>query len=205
LAPPPSQLAAALDPRSVAVIGASDNPHKVGGRPILYLRRYGFKGAIYPVNPGRDTVQGLRAFPRIEETPEAPELAIVAVAGDEALAAVEACAKRGVKVAVVMTSGFGETGASGLSKQNRMAEVAREHGMRLIGPNCQGLANFATGLVANFSTIFNELESSTSSRAATGRWRSSARAAPTRRRSTRCCARRASRRGMCMPPATRPT
>ena len=77
-------LQAALAPRSVAVIGASDNPHKVGGRPILYLRRYGYRGAVYPVNPGRATVQGLRAFARVEDLPEAPELAIVAVAGDEA-------------------------------------------------------------------------------------------------------------------------
>jgi len=140
------------------VIGASDNPHKVGGRPILYLQRHGFKGAIYPINPGRTSVQSLKSYPEIGVTPEAPELAIVAVAGDEALAAVEACAARGVKVAVVMTSGFGETGDAGLRKQSRMAQVAKEKGMRLIGPNCQGLANFATGLVANFSTIFNEVE-----------------------------------------------
>ena len=145
-------------PRSVAVIGASDNPHKVGGRPILYLQRHGFKGAIYPINPARTSVQSLKSYPEIGVTPEAPELAIVAVAGDEALAAVEACAARGVKVAVVMTSGFGETGDAGLQKQSRMAQVAKEKGMRLIGPNCQGLANFATGLVANFSTIFNEVE-----------------------------------------------
>jgi acyl-CoA synthetase (NDP forming) len=72
--------------------------------------------------------------------------------------AVEACAARGVKVAVVMTSGFGETGEIGLAAQQRMVAAARGGGMRLIGPNCQGLANFATGMVANFSTIFNELE-----------------------------------------------
>src|SRR3954468_4203713 len=151
-------LDAALNPASVAVIGASDSPHKVGGRPLLYLARYGYRGAVYPINPARETVQGLPAFARIEDTPHAPELAIVAVAGDEAVRAVEACALRGVKVAVVMTSGFGETGEGGAQVQARMASVARSRGMRLIGPNCQGLANFATGLVANFSTIFHELE-----------------------------------------------
>src|SRR5436190_4941171 len=147
-----------LNPSSVAIIGASDNPHKVGGRPLLYLQRYGYRGAIYPINPGRSSVQGMRAFPALAATPEAPDLAIIAVAGDEAVRAVEACAERGVKVAVVMTSGFGETGAEGLAKQMKMVETARGAGMRLIGPNCQGLANFATGMVANFSTIFNELE-----------------------------------------------
>jgi acetate---CoA ligase (ADP-forming) len=151
-------LQSALAPRSVAVIGASDNPHKVGGRPILYLRKYGYRGAIYPINPARATVQGLRAFARLEELPEAPELAIVAVAGDEAARAVESCAAQGVKVAVVMASGFGETGAEGLRIQRGLAETAQRAGMRLIGPNCQGLANFATGVVANFSTIFHETE-----------------------------------------------
>ncbi|HYR36520.1 MAG TPA: acetate--CoA ligase family protein [Burkholderiales bacterium] len=151
-------LGSALNPASVAIVGASDNPHKVGGRPLLYLQRYGYRGAIYPINPGRTTVQGLRAFAGIGDTPEAPELAIVAVAGEDAVTAVEACAARGVKVAVVMTSGFGETGADGLAKQKQMVDAAHRAGMRLIGPNCQGLANFATGMVANFSTIFNELE-----------------------------------------------
>src|SRR5919109_4546181 len=113
----PLSLDAALNPASVAIIGASDNPHKVGGRPVLYLQRYGYRGAIYPINPGRATVQGLRAFARLEELPEAPELAIVAVAGDDAVRAVEACAVRGVKVAVVMASGFGEIGPEGLRVQ----------------------------------------------------------------------------------------
>lgn len=97
----------ALDPAAVAIIGASDNPHKVGGRPILYMQRYGYRGKIYPVNPGRPEVQGLKAFPGIAEVPTTPDLAIIAVAGEEALRAVEACARRGVKVAVVMASGFG--------------------------------------------------------------------------------------------------
>ena len=155
---PVDMLHAALDPESIAIIGASDNPHKVGGRPLLYLKRYGYRGAVYPINPGRASVQGLPAFSAIGKTPRAPDLAIVAVAGDEAVHAVEACAARGVKIAVVMTSGFGETGEAGLEKQNRMLATAKAAGMRLIGPNCQGLANFATGAVANFSTIFHELE-----------------------------------------------
>jgi acyl-CoA synthetase (NDP forming) len=155
---PQSLLQSALAPRSIAVIGASDNPHKVGGRPILYLHRFGFRGAIYPVNPGRATVQGLRAFPGLDDLPEPPELVIVAVAGDEAVRAVESCAARGVKVAVIMAAGFGETGPEGLRVQQALVETAQRSGMRLIGPNCQGLANFATGAVANFSTIFNEIE-----------------------------------------------
>lgn len=88
---PAPMLEAALSPRSVAVIGASDNPHKVGGRPILYMQRYGFRGAIYPINPVRSSVQGLRAFAWLHDLPEVPELAIVAVGGDEAVRAVQDC------------------------------------------------------------------------------------------------------------------
>lgn len=151
-------LRSALAPASIAVIGASDNPHKVGGRPILYLQKFGFRGAVYPVNPGRETVQGLRAYARLQDLPETPELAVVAVAGEEAVRAVEACAAQGVKVAVVMAAGFGETGPEGLRVQHSLVETARRAGMRMIGPNCQGLANFANGTVANFSTIFGEIE-----------------------------------------------
>jgi acyl-CoA synthetase (NDP forming) len=151
-------LRAALAPQSIAIVGASDNPHKVGGRPILYMKRYGYRGEIYPINPGRMEVQGLKAFKSIGETPAAPDLAIIAVAGDEAVRAVEECAARGVQVAVVMTSGFGELGAEGKAAQARMAAAAKAAGMRLVGPNCQGLANFATGAVANFSTVFHEME-----------------------------------------------
>ncbi|HEX9183208.1 MAG TPA: acetate--CoA ligase family protein [Burkholderiales bacterium] len=151
-------LRAALEPRSVAIVGASDNPHKVGGRPILYMKRYGYRGAIYPVNPGRAEVQGLKAYARIGDAPKPVDLAVIAVAGDEAVRAVEDCAQHGVQVAVVMTSGFGETGAEGKAAQERMAAAARAAGMRLVGPNCQGLANFATGAVANFSTVFHEME-----------------------------------------------
>ncbi len=153
-----SGLRAALDPSSIAIVGASDNPHKVGGRPILYMKRYGYRGVIYPINPARAEVQGLKAFPDVASLPQAPDLAIVAVSGAEALAAVEACAARGVKVCVVMSSGFGEVGAAGRAVQERMLAAARAAGMRLVGPNCQGLANFATGAVANFSTVFHEME-----------------------------------------------
>ena len=122
------------------------------------MKRYGYRGAIYPINPARAEVQGLKAYPDVASLPQAPELAIVAVSGEEAVGAVAACAARGVKVCVVMSSGFGEIGAAGRALQERMLAAARAAGMRLVGPNCQGLANFATGAVANFSTVFNEME-----------------------------------------------
>lgn len=152
-----ADLRAALDPQSVAVIGASTNPHKIGGRPIAYLARFGFQGRIYPINPNATEVQGLRSFADLAALPEAPDLVVIAVPGDAAVAAVAACAARGVKLAVVMSSGFGEIDAAGLAKQRAMVETARAAGMRLVGPNTQGLANFGTGAVPNFSTMFTEM------------------------------------------------
>ena len=152
----PNNLEAALNPKSVAIVGASDNPHKVGGRPILYMSTYGYKGKIFPVNPARAEVQGYKAYPDLASLPEVPDMAIVALAGEATVQAVERCARMGVKVAVVMASGFGETGAEGKQVQDAMLAAARATGMRMVGPNSQGLANFGTGAIANFSTIFND-------------------------------------------------
>jgi acetate---CoA ligase (ADP-forming) len=152
----PNNLDAALNPRSIAVVGASDNPHKVGGRPILFMRKYGFRGKVFPINPARAEVQGYKAYADLASLPEVPDMAIVALAGEATVQAVEQCARMGVKVAVVMASGFGETGAEGKKFQDAMLAQARAAGMRMVGPNSQGLANFGSGAIANFSTIFND-------------------------------------------------
>lgn len=153
----PDALAAALAPRSIAIIGASDNRNKVGGRPVDYLQRFGYAGKVYPINPARETVQGLRCYPDVGSLPEVPDLAIVAVAGSAVADAVRACAARGVRTAIILSAGFGETGAKGLSQQAEIAAIAARAGMRLVGPNSQGLANFGNGAVANFSTMFTQL------------------------------------------------
>ena len=80
------------NPSSVAIIGASDDPDKIGGRPIAFMRKYGFSGAILPVNPSRATIQGLPAYPDVASLPIVPEVAIIALPGEAAVAAVEACA-----------------------------------------------------------------------------------------------------------------
>ncbi len=149
-----------LWPRSVAVIGASEDPNKVGGRPLHFMKRFGFGGQVLPINPNRSMVQGLKAHPSLEALGDAPDVAIIAVAGDTAMQAVEACARRGVGTAIVMASGFGELGAEGRAAQQAMVVAARAGGMRLVGPNAQGVANFANGAVLNFSTMFTTVEPS---------------------------------------------
>lgn len=150
-------LTSALNPRSVAIVGASENIHKIGGRPIHYMQRHGYRGTIYPINPAREEVQGHKSYTGLAALPEVPDLALIAVGGDKTVAAVEECAARGVKSAVVIASGFGETGPAGRELQDHMVATARAAGMRLYGPNTQGLANFGTGAIAGFSTMFIEV------------------------------------------------
>lgn len=144
-------------PASVAVIGASDNPNKVGGRPIHYMRTFGYTGEVFPVNPGRTTIQGYRAYPTLGDIGKTPDAVVIAVSGDATLEQVRVCADAGVKAAVIMASGFAETGAAGRLRQQRLVDVAHAGGMRLVGPNAQGTANFASGAVMNFSTMFMEV------------------------------------------------
>ncbi|WP_052096716.1 acetate--CoA ligase family protein [Achromobacter sp. RTa] len=154
--------AAALDrllaPASIAIVGASDNPDKIGGRPIHYMRRHGYAGTLYPINPQRAEVQGERAWPDLDALPAAPDLAIVAVAGEQAVQAVDRCAALGVSAAIVISAGFSETGEAGRQRQDAMTARARAAGMRIVGPNSQGLANFGNGAIASFSTMFLEVE-----------------------------------------------
>ncbi|SCU81178.1 CoA-binding protein [Cupriavidus necator] len=148
---------ALFSPSSVAVIGASDNPNKVGGRPIHYLRAFGYTGEVFPVNPGREVIQGYRAYPDLGAIGKAPDAVVIAVSGDATLEQVRQCGAAGVKAAVIMASGFAETGEAGRQRQQELGALANASGMRLVGPNAQGTANFASGAVLNFSTMFMEV------------------------------------------------
>ena len=154
----PSGLDALMTPRSVAIIGASDDATRIGGRPLRYLLERGYRGRVYPVNPRRDTVQGLPALASIADAPGPVDLAVVAVPASAAGTALEACAACGVGAAVVFSSGFAEMGAAGAEAQAAMAAIARDSGMRIVGPNCLGVYNAGLGMYATFSTSI-ELQS----------------------------------------------
>ena len=146
-------LDALLAPRSIAIIGASQEPTKIGGRPVDLLRRYGYAGRIYPVNPKASVVQGLQAYASVEDLPEAPDLAIIAVDAEKAPEAVEQCARRGVRSVVVFSSGFAELGEQGRAMQERLRAAARRTGMRVLGPNCLGAVSVAERAIATFSIV----------------------------------------------------
>ncbi|MEA2936059.1 MAG: hypothetical protein QOD74_2705, partial [Variibacter sp.] len=108
------------------------------------------------INPKRSEVQGVKAVPRLADLDSAPDVAIIAVPADDAVRALDECGAMGVKIAVMMTSGFGETGPEGKAAERAMVARARAQGMRMVGPNTQGLANFGTGAVLSFSSMFLE-------------------------------------------------
>jgi acyl-CoA synthetase (NDP forming) len=148
----PARLAKLLYPQSVAVIGASDDPSRIGGRPIAFMRSQGYQGKIFPVNPNRTTVQGLTAYPNVAALPETPDVAIVIVPASAALESVTALAERGCAAAILFTAGFAETGPEGALEQQKLVDAAHKHGMRLIGPNSLGVINPCNHFYGTFAT-----------------------------------------------------
>jgi acetate---CoA ligase (ADP-forming) len=144
-----------LAPRSVAVIGASSDATRIGGRPIAYMRAQNFPGALYPVNPNRAEILGLKAYPTIAALPETPDVAIVAVPAELAAPAIEDLGKRGCKAVVMFTAGFAEMDDAGAAAQNKMVATARGYGMRILGPNCLGVFDARRSYYATFSSSFD--------------------------------------------------
>lgn len=149
-------LQALFAPDSIAVIGASTDPTKIGGLPISHLKANGYEGTIYPVNPKADTVQGLRAWRDVRDIDAPVDLAICAVPGPLARDAVAACAEKGVRALIMFTAGFAEVSPEGAAAQAELTAIARAAGMRLAGPNCMGMANLRTGAIASFHGAFGE-------------------------------------------------
>ncbi|HEX6843584.1 MAG TPA: GNAT family N-acetyltransferase, partial [Actinomycetota bacterium] len=130
-----------LEPEAVAVIGASRDPLSIGGRLFRNLVTQPFGGVVYPVNPGAAVVQGISAYPTVLDVPGEVGLAFIAVPAARVVQVAEECGRKGVRGLVVISSGFGEVGPEGLALQHELVDVCRENGMRLIGPNCMGIAN----------------------------------------------------------------
>jgi acyl-CoA synthetase (NDP forming) len=142
--------------RAIAVVGASPDPNRIGGRPIDFLKRAGFDGRVYPVNPKYTELQGLPCYPDLGALPGPIDVAIVAVAAREVPAVLREAARKGAVGAVIYSSGFAEVGGDGESRQDEIVRIARELGLRLIGPNCQGLFAFRQRLNLSFSSALIE-------------------------------------------------
>jgi acyl-CoA synthetase (NDP forming) len=143
-------------PKSIAVIGASSDGNRIGGRPVAYSKR-AFKGAIIPINPNAREIQGLTAYPSIKDAPGEIDQAVIAVPAKAAMQAVDDCIAKGVKAAVMFSSGFAEIGAEGRAMQTELARRCAAGGMKLVGPNSLGMFNAHIGLYSTFSSYFNPL------------------------------------------------
>lgn len=130
-----------LEPRSVAVVGASRKPETVGSSLVANLKRCGFTGPIYPVNPAAEEISGLRCYPTLAAIGEPMDLAIIAVPAAQVEATIIECGRLGVRGVLVISAGFAEVGAAGREAQERLTRLVRESGMRMIGPNCMGILN----------------------------------------------------------------
>ena len=140
-----------LHPRSVAVIGASTDPTKVGHAVLKNLLEADFNGPVYPVNAEHRAVRGVRAYPTVLDIPDDVDLAVVAVPAASVDEVMDGCLAKGVKALVVVSSGYGETGPDGLSAERRLAAEARAHGMRVVGPNALGVLNLDPKIRLNAS------------------------------------------------------
>ena len=138
-------------PESFAVVGAASDLNRLGGIPLRLTMRYGFPGPIYPINPRREEIAGLKCYPDIASLPEAPEFALICTPREDVLPALAQCAERGVKAAAVITSGFAETDAEGAALQEKILALRDESGMRVLGPNCMGVVHVRSRLMATFT------------------------------------------------------
>ncbi len=156
--PVSAELGRLLAPRSIALLGASSDPRKFGGRPLAALKRWGYEGELYVVNPRRPEIQGIPCVSRPEELPGGIDLAVVLLPADDALQALEACAERGFGAAAVFSGGFGEAGPAGRERQRRLRALTDASGMRLLGPNSPGFVNMRANVACSASAFAQRAE-----------------------------------------------
>ena len=143
-----------FSPRSIAVVGASQDMASISGQPIAHLKAKGYAGAVYPVNPRYEEVAGYRCYPDVAGLPEAPDVAVIAVGAKRVPEAIDALGRKGCGFAVILSSGFAEAGEDGARAQRELAANARRYGMNVIGPNCQGFMNIAERIHLGFGSPY---------------------------------------------------
>lgn len=150
-----SDLHLLFNPRSIALVGASSRSDSVGGRTLENLLDFSkLKGPLYLVNPNQAQIRGLACYASLHDLPEAPDVAIITVPAKSVLSALQACADKGARFAIVLTSGFGEMGEAGKRVEAQMRALADQSGMRIYGPNCPGLNNINAQIGMSFSPAF---------------------------------------------------
>ncbi len=154
---PPIDLTRLFTPQSIAIIGASSNDTSISGQPLRLMLEAGYAGKIYPVNPKRDEVQGVKAYPSAQAIPGPCDVALVAVSAAQVPQALRDCGKAGIPFAVVLAGGFEEIGAAGADMQRELKAAIKDSGVRVVGPNCIGVANIDTRAFCAFGgALYNK-------------------------------------------------
>ncbi len=146
----PHYLSPFFTPKSVAIVGASERPESVGYRLLLNMQEVGFKGGLYPVNHKRDQILGLKAYPDLASVPELLDLVVIATPAITVPAIIKQCATKGVNAVIIISAGFAELGIEGKQLQQEILDIAHHYNIRIIGPNCLGIARPSAFLNATF-------------------------------------------------------
>ena len=144
-----------FNPRAIAIIGASRDLDTISGQPLKFLKSHGYKGRLYPVNPRYPEVADVKCYPALADVPEVPDLTLILVNASRVADMLRQCGAKGVPYVIIFTSGFSEMGGEGVKLQQELTAIAREHGIGVIGPNCQGMINVADSVFAGFGSVFN--------------------------------------------------
>jgi acetate---CoA ligase (ADP-forming) len=144
-----------FNPRSIAVIGASQNIKTISGQPVYALAKHGYAGPIYPVNPKYAEVEGHRCYPAVADLPEVPDLALILVAAARVPQMLTEVGRKGIPFCIIFSSGFAETGDEGRALQAQIAAIAREYDIAVVGPNCQGMIGVTDNVYAGFGSAFS--------------------------------------------------
>ena len=147
------QLRPILEPRSVAVIGASGDLSKFGGRAFLIPLETGYRGALYPVNPKSTEILGIKAYPSMESIPDKVDLVVSAIPAPKTIDIIKQCAAKQVKSVVIVTGGFSEGGGQGKRLHNEIYSLVRENGIRALGPNTLSPINTSNNLIVSFNPV----------------------------------------------------
>lgn len=142
-----------FEPNSIAVVGASKEPDEIGHKVVRNLQESDFEGKIYPVNPDEEEILGLKCYPSVREAPKKTQLAVIASEPEEVVDAIKECDENNVSNAVVLSGGFGETNDDGKGLEEEVVETGKEMGIRILGPNSQGIVNTENGLCATWPLL----------------------------------------------------
>ena len=143
-----------FNPRSIAIIGASQDFITISGQPLKHLQSHHYKGRLYPVNPRYQEVAGVKCYPSLAEVPEVPDLVLILVNAARVADMLRQCGAKSVPYVIIFSSGFSEMGGEGVKLQQQLTQIAREQDIGVIGPNCQGMMNVADGVFAGFGSVF---------------------------------------------------